>query len=295
MEYLNLKIVFIFILLLTFVSVSNAESQQQTDNITYSSVERNLVIVIDASGSTALGDAKTGITFIGLIDANAINIIQNVASDTRVDVVAFSGITAQTDMLSMNSEANRAKLESFVKEIGPKGGENPTDLGLGLGAAEKLLNSASCTKEIIIISDGQIHPDGFDQEKNTVIDLKNKGIKMQFVQVLTSPEPLKEPYKLYGDLATVVDGKAIVLNPDERIPKSVFESEEPCSTYIATPTITPTVTTTQMIAPTPIPTPQLEQEVKELKERLNKVEEKQNQSWLESSVNSIIGWFKSIF
>ncbi len=200
---------------------------------------RNLIVLIDTSGSTALGDATTGLTFIGLIDANAINIIQNVAADTRVGVVAFSGITAQTDILPMGSEANRQTLISFVKEIGPKGGENPTDLDKGLRAAEKLLDSVSGSKEIIVISDGQIHPDGFDQEKNTAIDLKNKGIKMQFVQVLTSAETLKEPYKLYGDLATAADGQAIVLNPDERA--TTLIEQGPAGTPAPTPTATPEV------------------------------------------------------
>ncbi len=200
---------------------------------------RNLIVLIDTSGSTALGDATTGLTFIGLIDANAINIIQNVASDTRVGVVAFSGITAQTDILPMGSEANRQKLISFVKEIGPKGGENPTDLDKGLRAAEKLLDSVSGSKEIIIISDGQIHPDGVEQTKKTAIDLKNKGIKMQFVQVLTSPETLKEPYKLYNDLAQAADGQAIVLNPDERA--STLIEQGPSGTPGPTPTETPAV------------------------------------------------------
>lgn len=200
---------------------------------------RNLIVLIDTSGSTALGDATTGLTFIGLIDANAINIIQNVASDTRVGVVAFSGVTAQTDILPMGSEANRQKLISFVKEIGPKGGENPTDLDKGLRAAEKLLDSVSGSKEIIVISDGQIHPDGFNQEKNTAIDLKNKGIKMQFVQVLTSPETLKEPYKLYNDLAQAADGQAIVLNPDERATTLIEQgpSGTPAPTLTATPEV----------------------------------------------------------
>ncbi len=294
MEVLNLKIVSIFIVLFTFISSSNGESQLQTDNMIYStnnsSVVRNIVIIIDASGSTVLGDTTTGLTFIGLIDANAINIIQNAAPDTNMGVVVYGVTTVKTDILPMGSEANRATLGSFVKEVGPKRGENPTDLDLGLRAAEKLLDSVSGSKEIIVISDGQIHPDGFDQEKNTAIDLKNKGIKMQFVQILASPETVKEPYKLYSDLAKAADGQAIVLNPDERM-----VIHEP------TPTITPTVTTifvpatTQIITPTPIPTSQLEQEVKELKERLNKVEEKQNQSWLESSINFILSWFKTIF
>jgi uncharacterized membrane protein/Mg-chelatase subunit ChlD len=200
---------------------------------------RNLIILIDTSGSTALGDATTGLTFIGLIDANAINLIQNVASDTRVGVVAFSGVTAQTDILPMGSEANRQTLISFVKEIGPKGGENPTDLDKGLRASEKLLDSVSGSKEIIVISDGQIHPDGFNQEKNTVTDLKSKGIKMQFVQVLTSPETLKEPYPLYNDLAQAADGQATVLNPDERA--STLIEQGPSGTPAPTPTATPEV------------------------------------------------------
>ena len=59
--------------------------------------------------------------------------------------------------------------------------------------------------------------------------------------------------------------------------------------------ITPTITTV-----TATPNSQLEQEVKDLKERLNKTEEKQSQqetriSWLESTVNSILGWIKSFF
>ncbi len=295
---MSLKIIILFIIISSaFILASSAESQIQIDNATSSSVERNLVIVIDASGSTASGDVVTGLTFISLIDANAINIIQNVAPNTRVGVVAFSGSTTQTDLLPMNNQANKEKLESFIKETAPNGGQNPTDLDKGLHAAENLLNSTSCTKEIIVISDGQIHPDGFDQEKNTVIDLKNKGINIQFVQVLTSPElkNLKEPYKVYNDLALATGAPAIVLNPDERVTTLISESGKPCATPTTpTPTITPTVTTTSMTTPTPIPTPQLEQEVKELKERLSKIEEKQNQSWFESSINSILCWFKSI-
>ncbi len=104
MEVLNLKAVFIFIVLFTFISISNAESQLQTDNMTYStnnsSVVRNIVIVIDASGSTALGDATTGFTFIELIHSNAINIIQNVAPDTRVGVVVYGREIKKTDILT---------------------------------------------------------------------------------------------------------------------------------------------------------------------------------------------------
>ncbi len=82
------------------------------------------------------------------------------------------------------------------------------------------------------------------------------------------------------------------------IPTTPIQTTTP--TVSNTPTSTPTLT-----SPTPKPTPaptstsQLEQEVKELKERLNKTEEKQSQqesriSWLESAINSILDWLKSI-
>ena len=48
----------------------------------------------------------------------------------------------------MSSEANKAELENFIREIGPgtKGGENPTDLDKGLRAADELLNSVLVQK-----------------------------------------------------------------------------------------------------------------------------------------------------
>lgn len=68
----------------------------------------------------------------------------------------------------------------------------------------------------------------------------------------------------------------------------------PIPIYTVTPTITHTV------SPSPIATSNLEQEIKELRERLNKTEEKQSQqesriSWLENVINFIIDRIKSIF
>ncbi len=199
---------------------------------------------------------------------------------------------ALDERLTLYDERNKAELENFIRTIIPQNTNTPVidDLDKGLLSAKQLLSAVNETKEIIVLSDGQIHPNGFQQAKNTVIDLKNKGIKMQFVQVLTSPETLKEPFPLYNNLAQAADGQAIVLNPDERM---VIQKPKPTLTPTITTASIPTVT--QKATPTPIPTLQLEQEVKELKERLNKVEEKQNQSWLESSIKSIIGWFKTIF
>src|SRR5659263_216059 len=110
---------------------------------------RNIVILIDSSGSTGIGSPSP----ISLIDANAISIIRSIGRDSRIGIVAFSGLTRETSILPVSSDANKAELENFIMEIGPKGGDNPTDLDKGLRAAEGSLNTVTGTKEIIIISD----------------------------------------------------------------------------------------------------------------------------------------------
>jgi uncharacterized membrane protein len=195
---------------------------------------RNLVVVIDASGSTMGEDPTTGLSFIGLEDANALNLVQNIAQDSRMGVVAFGGVTAKTDILPMGNEANKAVLEKFIRDIGPKGGDNPTDLDKGLHAAGDLLNTVSGTKEIIVLSDGMMPPEGFDQIKKTVVDLKNNDVKIHFIQVRLSFEATKEANPLYNGLALASDGPAIVLNPDERA--STLIGQGPSVTPTPTPT-----------------------------------------------------------
>jgi len=201
---------------------------------------RNLVIVMDASGSTSFEDPTTKISFIGLIDANALNIVDKVARDSTVGVVAFGGVTVKTNMLSMGSDANRAELDKFIREIGPKGGDNPTDLENGLRAAEEMLNSVSGTKEIIVFSDGMMPAEGVETIKKTAVDLKNKNIRMQFVQIRLAYETAKTPNELYNEIALVAgEPKAIVLNPDERA--STLIIEEPGASPTPTPTETPEI------------------------------------------------------
>ncbi len=195
---------------------------------------RNIVILIDSSGSTGIGDPP----FISFIDANALNIVGNIARDSRVGVVAFGGVIEKTDMLPMSSDANKALLDTFIRDIGPKGGDNPTDIDRGLRASEEILNSVSGTKEIITISDGLMPLEGFDRIKETVVDLKNKDIKIHFVQVLTSYEVDKKANKLYNELALAADGSAIVLNPEERASTLIEAGPEVTPTPTPTPEIT---------------------------------------------------------
>ncbi len=138
----------------------------------------------------------------------------------------------------------QAQLEKFIMAIGPNGGNNPTDIDSGLLSAESLLNSSNGTKEIILLSDGLMPPEGFDRIINTIIELKNERIKIQFIQILVSYEPKKEPNIVYDKMAHAADGQVIVLNPDEIIstPRPAIESNEPCiepTQYIA-PNATPT-------------------------------------------------------
>ncbi len=201
---------------------------------------RNLVIVMDASGSTSGEDTTTKLSFIGLIDANALNIVDKVARDSTVGVVAFGGVTAVTNMLSMGSDANRAELNKFINDIGPKGGDNPTDLENGLRGAEKLLNSVTGTKEIIVFSDGMMPPEGVEAIKKTAIDLKNNNIRMQFVQIRLAYETKKTPNRLYNEIAIAAgEPTAVVLNPDERA--STLIIEEPGASPTPTPTETPEI------------------------------------------------------
>lgn len=200
---------------------------------------RNVLILIDSSGSTALSSSIGTESRISLIDANARSIVRSISPDSRVGVMAFSGITRETGILPMSSEANRAKLDDFIKEIGPKGGEseNPTDLDKGLKDAARLLNSVSGTKEIIVISDGLIDPTAHVQTKNTVTELKKENIKIQFVQILF-PENARIPNDIYDDLAKTADANVILLYPDERV--GALVGGEPSAT--PAPTETPQVT-----------------------------------------------------
>ncbi len=198
---------------------------------------RNLVILIDSSGSTALSSSIGTQSRISLIDANAISIIRSIGKDSRVGVVAFSGLTGQTNILSMGAEINKVELENFIREIGPKGGDNPTDLHKGLQAAEDLLNSVSGTKEIIVISDGFIHPDGLTQTEKTVLDLNTKEIKIQFIQILF-PEEARMPTDNYDKLAKAAGTDVVLLYPDERASTLVGEGPSATPTPVETPSVT---------------------------------------------------------
>lgn len=190
-------------------------------------IENNLVIVIDASGSTAIGSPS----LISLIDANAISIIRKINPNTNIGIVAFGGIIAKTNILSMKNETNKTYLENLIRTIVPQGGDNPTNLDQGLLAATELLNSTSGKKEIILFSDGNLMSDNkiYEILEKIVKDIINNDIELHFVQILSSNEEVHIT-PIYKKLAEVVGSQVIILNPDERIvlnfnqEPSLFES-----------------------------------------------------------------------
>jgi len=299
----NSQTLLIIALLLSieFTSVS-AESQAQVGDLKIepfneSLIKNNIVILIDSSGSTANHDIN-GSSINDYIAANAISLIRGLGRCTSAGVVAFGSETRTTDMLSMSNDLNKKQLETFIRKYG-KPNPGSTLLNEGLEAADDILNSVTGTKEILIISDGFIPPDSISNIKDTIVSLKNNNTNIQFIQVIDY-DVAKMPNLNYESLAKIAGTNVILLYPDERIkiisPSGIASNgSEPCIS--PTPTITATPTTTTV---TSTPNSQLEQEVKDLKERLNKTEEKQAQqetriSWLESMVNSILGWFKSFF
>jgi hypothetical protein len=200
---------------------------------------RNLVIVMDASGSMFSEDPTTGISAIGIIDANAINIVRKIGRDSNVGVTAFGANISNSPLLTMNKEVNRAGLESFIREITPSSLTDPTDLDKGLYKADELLSSVSGSKEIIVFSDGMIHSDTFEQIKAAALELKSKNIEMHFLQILLSYETNKEPRDLYNKIAIAAGAEsAIVLNPDERASVVIGIETEPEPTSTETPEIT---------------------------------------------------------
>ncbi len=105
-------LIFALLLSIEFFSIS-AESQVQVGNLTFypaneSLIKQDIVIIIDSSGSAASVDTTTGVSVIGSIDANAVNIIRNLGRCSDAGVVAFGGKTVTTGILSMSNDTSTA-------------------------------------------------------------------------------------------------------------------------------------------------------------------------------------------
>ncbi len=220
---------------------------------------RNVVIIIDASGSTSAGvygdpitndkGEITGYTYentvIGLEDANAISVVRYIDKGSSVGVVAFGGKTREQAPLSMGSEENRKTLEDFITQIGPKGGDNPTDIEEGLNVASDMLKGVSGSKLVIILSDGMIPKE--DIILQAAQSLKNQDVETVVGQIstfyhITPQEKISEVQPNYAELAGVLGTQVTVYGPLERVcDQQNCLSGGPEATAAPTPSATPEV------------------------------------------------------
>jgi hypothetical protein len=127
------------------------------------------------------------------------------------------------------NDTNKIYLENFIRQIGPQGGDHPTNLDQGLLAATELLNSTRGKKEIILFSDGGLMPDNksFEILEKIVKDIKKKDIEIHFIQIIFPKEQVNFT-PIYNKLAESVGSRVIILNLDERAiyskEPSLFES-----------------------------------------------------------------------
>lgn len=242
--------------------------------------ERNIVIVLDASGSTSAGVYGNPITVYEilhegkdcpnfnkntylknpasfelicysyettvneLINANAISIVRHIERGSSVGVVAFGGTAIEQPLLSMGSERNRKTLEDFITQIGPNG-DVPTQIELGLQKAENMLKTKSGSKLIVILSDGRLPAD--ESVLTIARSLKEQGIEFIVGQMSTMydlrPEQKSNEVDInYKKLAETLGTYVVVYGPQERA--CITHS---CLTGEITPSATPTAEPTPEI------------------------------------------------
>ncbi len=149
---------------------------------------RNVVIVIDASGSTE-GQR------IALIDRDAIVIVNDnqIGPETKIGVIAFGSSAEKIDFLRATPE-NKKILINKIRDIGPESGNILTEMDKGLKAAQEMLSDVSGVKEVVVLSDGEFS--GYQTEQNIVgrletsaMDLIDNGTHLQLLQVGEGDRP----------------------------------------------------------------------------------------------------------
>ena len=143
---------------------------------------RNVIIVIDASGSTDTILYKD-IKFIGHIDALAQSIVnnRNIGADTKIGVIAFGSSAEEVGFLSATSE-NKMILNKKIANIGPEGGGIPTNMDQGLKSAQEMLKEASGVKLVIVLSDGNIR-ENKNEIETAAKELVDDGTTLYFRQI----------------------------------------------------------------------------------------------------------------
>ncbi|MCX9087831.1 MAG: VWA domain-containing protein [Candidatus Methanoperedens sp.] len=200
-----------------------------------------IVIVIDTSGSTR------DFTYPD-INANARYLVEKSEVGTRIGVVAFGGEIDQMDIRPLSSNSDKEKLNKEIEKFYPEYGV--TNLNDALNIADKMLDTESATKTIIIISDGQIIPGLDEKEKRDKYlldlfdfteELHKKNIQFKLVQVVYCTDScigdVRKPNPAYQNLAEKAGTDVEVLVTGERL--NIQRTDE---TILPTPGTTPEIT-----------------------------------------------------
>ncbi|MCZ7357213.1 MAG: VWA domain-containing protein [Candidatus Methanoperedens sp.] len=204
-------IILSFTLLLSIIGTAEVEIN--------ATLEDNLVILLDYSGSTA--------SLRPYIQSNAIYSIHNIEADSNVSVVVYGDGIKNSNVYSTNTQDNRTILERFVRNITGKEGDVARDnIYEGFDEARKILYNSTGTKQIVLISDGNLDGNTSGKIYNAQLielikDLKKYNVTINFYQVLDTnisqtlkPTWVREPYR---DLGDKINTQVIVLNQSEKI------------------------------------------------------------------------------
>lgn len=126
-----------------------------------------IIVIIDISGSTQLGDA------VAIEKALAINVLGELGSDNKVGIIAFDTQSYVVMPPTYLFQVNRPDLESKITSLKSGGG---TLIGAGLSKAIELLGNTAGSKNIVLISDGQTQ--GKDEALAAAQIAADKGIRI---------------------------------------------------------------------------------------------------------------------
>ena len=156
----------------------------------------DVVLVLDISGSMRDSEivSGTGVSFLNYEKGLANKILDDKEfRDDYVGVVAFGGQAyVVSPLVYFGNDQTRASLKDTIRTIEPTG-QLSTPLEDGLSMAEEMLANSAGAKDVIILSDGQ----KIDYESSLAIatQMKNKDIKMHFIQVMSSPTNVLTSYE----------------------------------------------------------------------------------------------------
>ncbi len=185
------------ILVSILLLLSNIASAVVEINTTY---EDNLVILLDYSGTT--------IPFRPYIQSNALYSIQNIEDKSNVSVVVYGGFINNSNVYPMDTQKNRTILEDFVRNItGNEGDAARDNISDGFIEARKILYNSTGTKQIVLISDGNVDGKTNGKIDNALLielvkDLKKNNVTINLYQVIDTDISqtlkatwIREPYR----------------------------------------------------------------------------------------------------